>query len=179
MWPASVYQLSTMHLSGPKRKRGRAILSLIFSYLCALVTILELFIMFYVSKRISILQKEAEEEEKKERQKEIDEGMKEGQEIMESVKEAQEEKVNKMVKDQKKHDRFKYSDDMDEGNKASNIPKKDYSSMSSKLKKRGEGKQLLPELEKKIMKRDSNNTGNLFKINILKTRRSRPCRNSK
>lgn len=58
MWPASLYQISMMHFGSDKEFRARASLSLFFAYLTAMVSILEMFVMFYVSHRISILNEE-------------------------------------------------------------------------------------------------------------------------
>lgn len=75
IWPATMYQLSAMHFGKDSPRRGRAILSLFYCYLCAIVTIFELFLMFHVSHRISILNEQKEEEilqRVKTRQKEIE-----------------------------------------------------------------------------------------------------------
>lgn len=138
MWPASLYQLSTMKFSKDSPRRGRAIISLLFSYLCALITILELFIMFNVSKRISIMREKQKIEEEKEEQKRVDKGVREAQAKMKPVEEKQEIKIDKMLKEEKKERKFDYHGAFDEGKEQVSVPKKDYSSMHLRSQRRSD-----------------------------------------
>lgn len=60
VWPPAIYQIASMHFGGENPRKTRAAFSLIYCYLCALVSIFEPFLMFYVSDRISILKEKNE-----------------------------------------------------------------------------------------------------------------------
>lgn len=110
MWPASIYQLTAMHFGKNNRKKARAILSLCYAYLTALVSIIELFVMFFVSHRIKIIKaKEAEE---------IRVNVNQGKEIIKNEKEKQEKKIMDVFHDQNiNRESFNYRMDIDEGEK--------------------------------------------------------------
>lgn len=78
MWPACIYQISMMKFGKDNPKPGRAAFSLILAYISGLITILEMFVMFYVSHRISVFDEKKKNEIEKMLKEEKMKGVKEG-----------------------------------------------------------------------------------------------------